>query len=31
MPVYAAAGDEIQFGFVLANGKVRELHLSAFL
>ena len=22
MPVYAAAGDEIQFGFVLANGEV---------
>ena len=23
MPVYAAAGDEIQFGFMLANGEVR--------
>lgn len=23
MPVYAAAGDEIQFGFVLADGEVR--------
>ena len=22
MPVYAAAGDEIQFGFMLANGEV---------
>ena len=22
MPVYAAAGDEIQFGFVLADGQV---------
>lgn len=28
MPVYAAAGDEIRFGFVLANGTVRYLHLK---
>ena len=27
MPVHAAAGDEIQFGFVLADGTVRYLHL----
>ena len=25
MPVYAAAGDEIQFGFLRANGTVRYL------
>ena len=31
MPVYAAEGDHIQFGFVLANGKVRDLHRSACL
>ena len=31
MPVYAAAGDHIQFGFVLADGKVRDLHRSACL
>ena len=28
MPVYVAAGDHIQFGFVLANGKVRDLRRS---
>ena len=26
MPVYAAAGDEIQFGLVLANGQVGAAH-----
>ena len=31
MPVYAAEGDHIQFGFVLAKGKVRVLHRSACL
>jgi hypothetical protein len=28
MPVYAAAEDQIQFGFVQANGQVRPLHLG---
>ena len=27
IPVYAAAGDEVQFGTVQANGTVRSLHL----
>ena len=31
MPVYTAEGDHIQFGFVRANGKVRDLHRSACL
>jgi hypothetical protein len=28
MPIYAAAEDEIQFGFVQANGQVRPLHMG---
>lgn len=30
IPIYLAAGDEIQFGFVLANGKVSDVPWQPF-